>query len=1490
MSAEELLDDLETESPALVRLAEAVSLAALVDPPLLRRARLALVPEADAGLEADLWLSPLVQTRGPQGIVFAPDVAEELRERLGKSSQRLEQAWEITRDLHRHLSPAVRLEEEVAWLSVAAEPDDERIEKLLHKALAALVLGERRGLANWAARALPRLPARARKTQAAQMLRTGAELRLGGGSGLVEERPEWLSWVAPADLPRVPVRVRLLPRQVELEAGATGGESILQVPRTDPLLVDVLWLDPAEGDERSEQVTLRPGERRSVEVPARMVRLRTILGEVYELRPEGLPGRRLADHILDFSEERARHRPFFGKTPLEGLISPSSTGLILVTGPTGAGKTASLARVLDLREQRGDLVPHHFFRRGDPRLGDIAGAERSLVAQIAARFPEVAPTAQGRSLREVLEWLGKRDLLSGGPLVLVLDGLDQIRKKSVDDLQRLLFDLPGVVAVASAPNPSDLPESSRFPRIVVPFALSDDALQSFWEHHGRGLGLTPEEVDTALLTSVGNFGLAQVLRHWLESGSRDLFETSNGRGAFQQIWDMVGETLGQDNTLNLGPGALGLDTRNLGLGALAAALGPLPRSLARQFLGPNSDAFDPLVRISPAPPSGGEPVWELREEVLRGLIADRLDLKMSHQRLAQAVSSAITSKIVPEIPSPQLLEYGFRYGITHWLESNEPEQSHHFCTDIGFLTGGCREVGPAAVLRSLEDWLLRPPSVPSYSMEFLDEADGRVLGPGIVQDVHDVIAEYASLLQEDPEALPALLYDRFRTLGWSPSKIQKFLQFPSGLPTLRRKFPAVKKNPGPSRHRGSVVGCAFTYVEGPNTDIVLSWSTDGMLNLWRAEGGELISTIAGHTSEITGCALLPEDRAVSCSRGGSLRFWNLRNLASLGMLCSHEGPVLGVAAIDARRVVSWSEDCTLRIWDVEDARELFVLRGHDRAVTACAVVGEDWLVSGSADSTVRLWSLEDGQLLRTWRGHQAAVTGIIAAPDGRHAFSCSLDRTIRMWSLENPAPSPATTFEGHSLGVLGLAFSPGGRRLASRSYDRTVKVWDLSERRLLSTLTGHTGAVLSCAFLADGMRLVSSSADRTMRLWMAETGEALDVFEGHERSVRCLAVEPQKGDQPERIASGSDDRTLRLWRSETGLETTSLGGASEEISLCLASGRDYVLFGNRRGVLGLRDVEEGERPDRDPFQRLSFPLQGGAVDSRIDTRYQHYMVAWGWDGERTEARLRVLDLTQDPDVATFSGHEGPVLACAFTSTSERLLSASMDHTICIWNVNPVRYEPVGVLQGHTGPVSDIKIGVADQVALSASWDGTLRLWSLVFGNLIHVFEGHTDRVLACAIHLDGRLAVSASADRTLRLWDLETGSTVRVLSGHSAEVTGCAFTVDGSKIISRSLDGTLRAWDVPSKRGATVFEGHSDWVNAFALDENHGLLYSCSEDRTVRAWDLRTGEPQGVVYGVAPFRSLVATRTGVCAGDEAGNFWVLEHERVVRERPEGSAA
>lgn len=79
------------------------------------------------------------------------------------------------------------------------------------------------------------------------------------------------------------------------------------------------------------------------------------------------------------------------------LIEDSTDRWAVVTGGPGMGKSALLAAWLARREATGDTVPHHFIRRGEYDWDDPAKLVTSLVAQIAARFPDPpAPEADAR--------------------------------------------------------------------------------------------------------------------------------------------------------------------------------------------------------------------------------------------------------------------------------------------------------------------------------------------------------------------------------------------------------------------------------------------------------------------------------------------------------------------------------------------------------------------------------------------------------------------------------------------------------------------------------------------------------------------------------------------------------------------------------------------------------------------------------------------------------------------------------------------------------------------------------------------------------------------------------------------------------------------------------------------------------------------------------------------------------------------------------------
>ena len=462
-------------------LAQYVSFAVRVDPALLRAARLALFPASDAGLEADLWFSPLVTFRMPSGATLDDSIAADLRQRLWTTDRAgYEKAWALTRTLHANLSPAVQLEEELAYLEIHDDPEAQgRIAALLQSAVAAMIAGNHKGLAHWAARALPRLSERIRSLEPAQMLAAGASVRLRGKlpTQSSEAPPQWMPWVVPSDVPGVVAAVRLINGAIEIgDPKQLTGAPEIRLPETEPLLLTVIHDD---GSEETVKIPARLQPSVRVPISGGPVRLRTLLGETFLLDARAAGVDRRADEILDMRPERERHRDFFGRerllSHLDGLLSAPerSSPWIVLAGGEGVGKTAVVARMLARLESRGVLAPHHFFNPWIPRLRDPAAAIMSICAQIEQRYPELAlPDAHPRSrLAGLLGSLAARSRNGETEkIVIVLDGLDAIDPLGRNRLRDYLpaHVAQGVTYLAPTSDPDALRDmTGRSQQVVV---------------------------------------------------------------------------------------------------------------------------------------------------------------------------------------------------------------------------------------------------------------------------------------------------------------------------------------------------------------------------------------------------------------------------------------------------------------------------------------------------------------------------------------------------------------------------------------------------------------------------------------------------------------------------------------------------------------------------------------------------------------------------------------------------------------------------------------------------------------------------------------------------------------------------------------------------------------------------------------------------------------------------------------------------------------
>jgi serine/threonine protein kinase len=124
-----------------------------------------------------------------------------------------------------------------------------------------------------------------------------------------------------------------------------------------------------------------------------------------------------------------------------------------------------------------------------------------------------------------------------------------------------------------------------------------------------------------------------------------------------------------------------------------------------------------------------------------------------------------------------------------------------------------------------------------------------------------------------------------------------------------------------------------------------------------------------------------------------------------------------------------------------------------------------------------------------------------------------------------------------------------------------------------------------------------------------------------------------------------------------------------------------------------------------------------------------------------------------------------------------------------------------LLSGHEDGVESASYSPDGRRIVTASLDSTVRVWDAETGEMLAVLSGHEDWVNSASFSPDGCRIVTAIYDRTattyntVRVWDAETGEMLVLLSGHKAEVWSGSFSPDGRRIVTASYDGTARVWN-----------------------------------------------------------------------------------------------
>lgn len=1063
--------------------------------------------------------------------------------------------------------------------------------------------------------------------------------------------------------------------------------------------------------------------------------------------------------LIDFSIEKWRHKNFFGRedilSELNRLIelSREQGGYVLLQGGPGSGKSAIMWQWLQLQLQRGEIIPHHFIRRGYENWDQPMAVLLNIISQIAQIYPkqnseQLTDSIEqvSRAFRRLLERISCEELQpQRKTLIILLDALDEIDIRTGEILSKILASpLPPYIVYLCSSKPNYpkllwLEAQTNLSRIDLSsnaWELSNKkACHDFWIWHAGQLTppLSTEFIEEITLITQGNMLHAVLLLQEFRCNlNKSQIASKLPRGLhsyFEYIWQ---EMKGLSNPMQ--------DKFFLSLGLLCLVKEPMPLSVLEILLGTNSVHVKELVLEVGRPvlqeiETEHESNYTYYHDSFRGFLTDKLGDALINQcknLLLQSCKNARTSPIEQWLKS-----YAVKYIIVHATEFQDWETVYELFTDIDYIDQRIRLYGITRTEFDL-DFALH-----MYPVQLTESRS-------IMSALYSAI-RYEShwLVQSVP--LKDVLYNQLRCQGWDHKKIYELLGPNRNSSTEMRLMHPIHRSVSLYRtmnfqehlycccltpdgkyilsggasnrvriseletgivkfqlvgHQGWILTCAITQ----DAKYIISGSTDHRFMVWDLSVGQGCILIE-ESANVESCLFTRDETwAISACIDGSIRIWDYRNKKKVSDLGMHKS-VTSLAVLEkAALLVSASLDGSIKIWDLTTNKEIYSYEGWGCRIDTCNVMpNEELIIFGLGNGTLKAWNLKSREIAYTLTVSNQAISSCALTHDGKRLLVGSRDGVISLWDL-SMGHKRVASFSEHSSNVEGCAFTPDEKMAISASLDGTIRVWNLEQIPigLTDPVEKHLGRIEDCKIFSE-RELITVGEDRMIRRWDIESGKMVDMFStGHNEGITACAVFDQN-----KLATASYDTSLKLWNLNShDCLTTLLPNAGIVRAFCITPDEGHLIAGSDSGKIHIWDMKKLDESPEDYATHNSYML-----DNCMNSYREQEIICTSMLDET----INIWNLKQKRVVSSIAGYGGAGGVCALSAQKLLLAFSGPDATILIWSISEQRQSLV--LTGHRGLVASCAFIKNDTMLVSASWDHQLKLWDLSTGSCLSTVYG-----------------------------------------------------------------------------------------------------------------------------------------------------------------------
>jgi len=447
-----------------------------------------------------------------------------------------------------------------------------------------------------------------------------------------------------------------------------------------------------------------------------------------------------------------------------------------------------------------------------------------------------------------------------------------------------------------------------------------------------------------------------------------------------------------------------------------------------------------------------------------------------------------------------------------------------------------------------------------------------------------------------------------------------------------------------------------------------------------------VRSVDGHEMPITKVSIRPgSNQVVTACKSGEVNMFNahsggfLRTLGAPSRL-----PMCSVAFnCNGTLLATGSQDKILRLFDCSNFEEIASTSSHDSFVTCVTWANQNpiMLASGGGDKPIvrvsQLKVMDDG---RRWVrekcvliGHWAFVTSVQFSADDKSLVSASLDGTIRIWDVENGEPLVDMGFSANAQDRSKMHM-PSLRHISHLHMEDEL-ITDGSEQRFRWERDEFSAPMRLCKLQDyDGW---GRQLEARFQFINVDNGEIvytssgwLRTLKGHQGPVNSVIWATKSAT----LISCGDDGTVRFWDAQNTVNTDMVLDdrfAEGTAGYSILSIEDEMTPGETDDSMHLETDEIIKL-------RIRFSERGFFFRQHCDVRHipakriKRMQCSFSERMRNPVYRIEHEDGTLlfdwDSSLHVLEGHEGAVQSVALNPAETKVISASEDTTVRVWEM------------------------------------------------------------------------------------------------------------------------------------------------------------------------------------------------------------------------------